>query len=176
MVITLFPVLSKIPDLFNKSGAVSFLSTWIALKLPWGWMVYSHLPAGGVRPLHWDIFHSLLWGLSIWRTSCSVGESENSGLGTGRDCTAIARAEVSTVHGGSTSSEQLADLPQMIVLLRGDCSLLETLRDSVTATPLFLSSCCNRLLFPYLRTQESTCLLVLELPLAYLRPWKHTRP
>lgn len=41
MVITLFPVLSKIPDLFNKSysyilyGAVSLINTlMIALKLP----------------------------------------------------------------------------------------------------------------------------------------------
>lgn len=40
MVITLFPVFSKIPDLFNESysyilsGTVSLLNTWIALKLP----------------------------------------------------------------------------------------------------------------------------------------------
>lgn len=48
MVITLFPVLSKIPDSFNKSysyilsGAVSLINTlMIALKLPWGQAVFS---------------------------------------------------------------------------------------------------------------------------------------
>lgn len=177
--ITLFPVLSKIPDSFNKSGAVSLLSTWIALKLPWGWMVYSHLPAGGVRPrpdagLGWDVFHSLLGGFS-YDGLLAVLESQRTLAGTGRDCPGLARAEVSTVQGGAASPALLADLPRMIVLRRGDCSPLETVRDCVTATLLLLSSCCDRLLFPWLSTQECSCLLVLELPCASLRPWKHMR-